>query len=93
MSFWIFATALRVVDHAALANRGGDMKVRGQDNNICNSSGPDKASIGHTNGAGRVQACSTESTRKIKAADVDHITDRPVKRQNGTRKAPPGEPH
>src|SRR5450756_3229672 len=33
ISFWIAATALRAVDHAALADRGRDMKVRGQDNN------------------------------------------------------------
>jgi hypothetical protein len=93
MSFWIAATALRAVDHAALADRGGDMKVKGQDNNVRNGSRSDNTSICHANGTGRVLTCNAESTRKVKAADIDHIADCPVERQNGTRKAPTREPH
>src|SRR5450756_3217726 len=93
ISFWIAATALRAVDHAAFADRGRDMKVGGQDNNVRNGSRSDNTSISHTNRTGRVLSCSAESTRKVKAADVDHVADGPIERQNGTRKAPTREPY
>ena len=69
------------------------MKVGGQDNNVRNGSRSDNTSIGHTNRMGRVLTCSAEGTRKIKAANVDHVADGPVQRQNGTSKAPTREPY
>src|SRR5659263_298804 len=87
MSFWIAATALRAVDHAALADRGRDTKIRSQDDNVRDSSRSDDTSIGHTDGTGRVLTCGAESTRKVKAANADHVTDGPIQRQNGTCKA------
>src|SRR5664280_1640157 len=93
MSFWIAATALRAVDHAALADRGRDMKIRCQDDNVRDSSRSDDASIGHTDGTGRVLTCGAECTRKVKAAYADHVADGPIQRQNGTCKAPTSEPY